>query len=40
MRSSKVLTNTLLSFTLIYILVFILAQLKFYVDNGGDRPER
>jgi hypothetical protein len=37
MRSSKVLTNTLLSFTLIYILVFILAQLKFYVDDRGVR---
>ena len=35
MRSSKVLTNALLSFTLVYILVFILAQLKSYEDNGG-----
>jgi len=40
MRSSKVLTNALISFTLVYILVFILAQLKSYEDNGGDRPER
>ncbi|ALG97221.1 hypothetical protein AVT97_gp58 [Sulfolobales Virus YNP2] len=35
MRSSKVLTNMLLSFTLVYILVFILAQINFYADDGG-----
>jgi len=40
MRSSKVLTNVLLSFTVVYIIVFILAQLKFYGDYGGNRPKR
>ena len=37
MRSSKVLVNVLISFTVVYILVFILAQLKSYEDNGGVR---
>jgi len=36
MRSSKVLTNVLLSFTLVYVLVFIVAQLKFWVSYYGD----
>lgn len=34
-RSSKVLTNVLLSFMLIYTLVFALAQINLYVDDGG-----
>jgi len=39
MRSRELLTNLLISFTLIYILALILAQLKFHLGEVGIRDD-